>query len=73
MTRALCGGPTLVRDDGPAQSSFRRFQNKELEMFAIIVDRSTPFTIVILEHQGGLLSPLSVTSVLAMSNVWLSG
>src|SRR2546426_21924 len=45
-------GFTLVQDYRPAQSSLRRFQNKELEMFAIIVDRYTPFTIVIFEHQG---------------------
>jgi len=43
---------TLVQDDRPAQSGLRPFQNKELEMFDVIVDRHAPFPIVIFEHQG---------------------
>ena len=43
---------TLVQDDRPAQPGLRPFENKELEMFAIIVDRHAPFPIVIIEHQG---------------------
>src|SRR5215475_16037112 len=43
---------TLVQDDRPAQSGLGAFENKELEMFAVIVDRYTPFPIVIFEHQG---------------------
>src|SRR3989454_7069799 len=43
---------TLVEDDRPAQSGLRPFQNKELEMCNVIVDRHAPFPIVIFEHQG---------------------
>jgi len=43
---------TFVQDDRPVQAGLRPFQNKEFEMFAIMVDRYTPFPIVIFEHQG---------------------
>src|SRR5215831_308281 len=42
---------TLVQDDRPAQSGLRPFENKELEMFAVIVDRDSLFPIMIFEHQ----------------------
>src|SRR5262249_36121472 len=43
---------TLVQDDRPVQSGLRSFQNKELEMLAVTVDRHAPFPIVVFEHQG---------------------
>src|SRR5262245_55040197 len=43
---------TLVQDDRPAQSGLRPLQNEELEMFNVVVDRHSPFAIVIFEHQG---------------------
>jgi len=36
---------TLVQDDRPTQSGLRRFQNEELKMFAVIVNRYAPFPI----------------------------
>jgi hypothetical protein len=43
---------TFVQDDRPVQSGLGPLQNKELEMGGVIVDRDTPFSIVVFEHQG---------------------
>src|SRR5439155_7089380 len=37
--------------DRPAEAGLRRFENQELEVLAVIVDRHSPFPIVILAHQ----------------------
>src|SRR5690242_9480739 len=43
---------TFIQDDRPVQAGLRPFQNQELEMFAVIVNRDPPLPIVIFEHQG---------------------
>src|SRR5438045_6067638 len=41
----------LLDHDRPAEPGLRRFEHEELEVLAIVMDRHTPFAIVILQHQ----------------------
>src|SRR5262249_1894175 len=42
---------SLLQHDRPTQSRLRGFEHKKLEMLDVIVDRYSPFPIVILHHQ----------------------
>src|SRR5262249_19774610 len=49
-------GFTLAQHGRPAQAGLRAFQQQELEVPAVVMDRHAPFPVVILEHQGVALA-----------------
>src|SRR5262249_19623806 len=54
-------GLALVEDRAPREAGLGALEDQELELLAIVVDRRSPFAIVVRDHQGIIRRPLAAS------------